>query len=239
MKRSIGIIALLLCLVCISACSKTPTQTPAAPVEGMTGDHPLSTLTPPKDPDIVSELARAELMPADESSWIRELPVEMIMVHFCSNVVTDISNPYDLNAVRQTFLSNEVSINYIIDRDGTIYCWVPEQRVAWHAGKGEFGDEKYTNSMNNYSIGIELLAIGSKNDMRQYLTTKQYNSIPRSKIGFTDAQYASLIALISDISDRWGIPRDRQHVIGHDEYKSSKTDPGELFDWNRLMNGIA
>jgi N-acetyl-anhydromuramyl-L-alanine amidase AmpD len=115
---------------------------------------------------------------------------------------------------------------------------VPEQRVAWHAGKGSFGEEKYENSLNKYSIGIELLAIGSKNDMKQYLTSRQYNSIPKHLIGYTDAQYEALSALISDIIERWDIPADRQHIIGHDEYNPNKSDPGELFDWERLMGKI-
>ena len=31
------------------------------------------------------------------------------------------------------------------------------------------------------------------------------------------------------------IPLDRQHVIGHEEYNPKKNDPGELFDWSRIL----
>ena len=92
--------------------------------------------------------------------------------------------------------------------------------------------------MNKYSIGIELTAIGSKNDMKQYVSSSYYNSIPKSNIGFTDAQYESLIALLNDVCKRWSIPINREHIIGHSEYSPLKADPGELFDWERVMDGL-
>ena len=215
-----AVLVLLCTLLCafLGGCGKEiqkkepPSLSPQQSVTDNTPAPPVS------DPDIVSDLAIQDFMSIEDSSWIREYPVEMVVVHFCSNVVIDRSNPYSLQAIRSTFVTNEVSINYIIDRDGTIYCWIPEQRVAWHAGKGSYGEEKYTNSLNKYSIGIELLAMGSKKDMSQYLSSKVYSSIPKELIGYTDAQYNALSGLISDITDRWGIPKDRQHIIGHDEY---------------------
>ena len=113
---------------------------------------------------------------------------------------------------------------------------MPESRAAWHAGKGTFGgEEKYTNSMNKYSVGIELAAIGSENDMVQYMDSQKYNSLDKSLIGFTDAQYESLSALIKDICQRNDIEFTRENVIGHEEYNPDKSDPGELFDWSRLF----
>jgi len=108
--------------------------------------------------------------------------------------------------------------------------------VAWHAGRGSFADnEKYTNQMNKYSIGIEILAIGSQNDMEQYLLPHEYNALSKDFIGFTDKQYASLSVLVKDICERNSIPFDKTHIIGHDEYNPKKNDPGELFDWDRLF----
>ena len=53
--------------------------------------------------------------------------------------------------------------------------------------------------------------------------------------GFTDAQYAALRALVADICRRHEIPMDKNHVIGHDAYNPEKTDPGSLFDWDRVL----
>lgn len=41
--------------------------------------------------------------------------------------------------------------------------------------------------------------------------------------------------LINDIIDRNpGIPKNRFHVVGHDDYTDRKTDPGSLFDWEKI-----
>lgn len=177
------------------------------------------------------------LTPIEKYSWERKYDAEFVMVHFCSALLVDFENPYDLKTVRQMFIDYEVSIHYIIDRDGTVYCYVPESRVAWHAGKGTWNnDEKYTNDMNQYAIGIEMLAIGSQRDMSQYLTKEEYEKIEPSLIGYTDSQYKSLNELIDYICKNNDIPKDKQHIIGHQEYKASKSDPGELFDWKRILN---
>ena len=65
------------------------------------------------------------------------------------------ADPYNTEEIRSIFAESSVSINYIIERDGTVRCFIPENRAAWHAGRGEWGDAKYTNAMNKYSIGIE------------------------------------------------------------------------------------
>ena len=79
--------------------------------------------------------------------------------------------------------------------------------------------------------------IGSENDMVQYMDSQKYNSLDKSLIGFTDAQYESLSALIKDICQRNDIEFTRENVIGHEEYNPEKSDPGELFDWNRVFEG--
>lgn len=169
-------------------------------------------------------------------SWKQEFPPEYVMIHFCSAVVDHPEDPYKMEYVRQTFIDADVSIHYIIDRDGTVFCYVPEYRTAWHAGKGEWlGDETYTNKMNLHSIGIELVGIGSAKDMSLYMSKANYNRLDPSLRGFTDAQYTALSALVADICQRHGIPMDRDHVIGHQAYSPTKNDPGELFDWDRLL----
>ena len=226
-------------LLLVSCSQKSENGSTASGVKPLEQGSTVDTLAPPTDPEIISELAVKDFMDTEEYSSVREYPVEYVMVHFCSEVVNSKNDPYNAANIKKTFEKNNVSINYIILRDGTIQCWIPEQRVAWHAGKGVWGDdEKYTNKMNKYSIGIELTAIGSKNDMKQYVSSSYYNSIPKSLIGFTDAQYESLIVLLNDICQRWSVPTDREHIIGHSEYSPLKADPGELFDWDRVMTGL-
>lgn len=243
MYKRLGILLLLglLCLAVLgchrdAAPENTEGETTTAPA-----DEPLpsdtETTPPAAETDVLSPLAVPDyLTPREDFSWEREVPPEYIMLHFTSNVVADRENPYDLDAVRSIFIENGVSIHYLIDRDGTIYGYVPENRVAWHAGKGSYADDdRLTDNMNHYAIGIELMAMGSQEDMAKYLTAEEYDGLDRSLIGYTEAQYAALRVLLPDICARYGIPYDRAHIIGHEDYRPSKSDPGELFDWERIV----
>ncbi len=241
---------LLLCAVLLSACSARETPPTTVPVTTAPVTAPttkpatIPTTVPPTEsattaPPPVTVYAGAVkdyLFPVTEYSWERTEDPEFVVIHFTSAVVTHPEDPYAISHVRQTFLDYDVSIHYLIDRDGTVYCYIPEDRAAWHAGAGEYlNDPKYTNKMNLYSIGIELVGIGSQADMSQYLTKAQYKKLDPSLPGFTDAQYSALETLVSDLCFRYEIPMDRTHILGHEDYASRKTDPGELFDWSRIL----
>lgn len=187
--------------------------------------------------EVVSPMAHKEyLLPFGEFSRERKQKPEFVMVHFTSAVVLSRDDPYNMDTIRSIFVDYKVSVHYIIDRDGRILCYIPENLVAYHAGYGTWKEEKYTDNLNNYSIGIELAAIGSQRDMAQYLTEAEFQKLSPELIGYTDAQYTALKSLIEDICVRNDIPMDRQHIIGHEEYSPKKTDPGELFDWERLFS---
>lgn len=245
MKKIVwALMALVIAAGCFG-CAREPgrdalpmeTEPPAAssPEENVTQPQTTPAETEPP-PVYVSPLAVEDFLDFDTSSRGREHPPEIVMVHFTSAVVLDTENPYDMALVRGIFEDYEIGIHYIIDRDGVIYCYLPEDRAAWHAGNGSYGEEeRYTNAMNQYSIGIEMLAIGSQTDMEPYLTPEQYAALPDGSAGFTDAQYEALKALLADICQRNEIPMDRTHIIGHNEYAPQKTDPGELFDWGRVV----
>ena len=120
-----------------------------------------------------------------------------------------------------------------------------EDRIAWHAGRGFLDDfPEYTNKLNHYSIGIEFLAIGSRDEMApKYLSRSAYDRLDPGLIGYTEVQYTAVNELLAEIYNRHpAIVRDRRHVIGHDEYagirqrpNDPKVDPGSLFDWDRVM----
>lgn len=219
-----------------STAATTPATETVPPTVETTAPAIQDTTAPAEPVYVFSEAVEDFLDPLDTFSWEREKNAEFVMLHFTSAVVIDPTNPYDLETVRQIFLDYEISVHYLIDRDGTVYCYIPENRVAWHAGVGTWKDnEAYANKMNHYAIGIEIMGIGSEADMRPYLTKEQYHQLDHTLIGFTDAQYASLAALVTDICQRNDIPMDREHILGHQEYNPQKTDPGELFQWNHLL----
>jgi N-acetyl-anhydromuramyl-L-alanine amidase AmpD len=162
-----------------------------------------------------------------------------VVLHFISNAAMNPENPYIYEDIRKIFVEYEVGSHYLIDRTGEIYFLLPENRVARHSGKGNLrGFTEYKDHLNDYSIGIELMAIGTEAEMESMMTPEEYKKIPPEHIGYTDAQYQSLNRLLDDILARnKKIKRDRNHIIGHDEYAPErKTDPGSLFDWSKIIN---
>lgn len=162
--------------------------------------------------------------------------VTHVVIHFISNVVAKPDDPYRTEDILGIFKEYGVSAHYIIARDGTISRLVDETRNAYHAGKGQLDDyPSYTNKLNRHSIGIEIMAIGTQDEMKQYLSPDKYAAIPSEMIGYTDKQYEALASLLPGIFERHNINVDRTHVIGHDEYSvGRKRDPGSLFDWKRI-----
>ncbi len=167
--------------------------------------------------------------------------VDHLVLHFCSDVIAHPDDPYNINRQVEIFEKAPASANYLIARDGTVYRLVPEDRVAWHAGKGRLEWDPKFPGMNQKSIGIEMFAIGSPNDMKLFGMTKEKYDAFKTKhpewVGFSDAQYTALNELIKQIRSRHpAIAFDRYHIIGHEEWagRARRTDPGELFDWKRI-----
>lgn len=179
------------------------------------------------------------LLPAPSYKTRADNPYTHIMIHFASNAVADPANPYDLNAIYNIFKQEEIGAHYYIDREGKIYRFIDEKYNAYHAGSqaGSLpGYPELGSAGNDYSLGIELAGIGSREEMLIYgIDGAKYDLIPREHVGFTDQQYASLKQLLDDIVGRHSIAYDRQHIIGHDEYvPERRTDPGQLFDWSQI-----
>ncbi|MEV6793076.1 peptidoglycan recognition family protein [Streptomyces sp. NPDC051320] len=111
--------------------------------------------------------------------------------------------------------AHAASAHYVVrSSDGSIGQCVREHDVAWHAGNWSY---------NTRSIGIE---------HEGWVDQPGY---------FTSAMYASSAALTAEICDTYGIPKDREHIIGHVEVPGTDhTDPGPYWDWTRyirLVNG--
>ena len=137
----------------------------------------------------------------------RALPVTMAVLHY-----TEMDRDGALQ--RLTDPEAKVSAHYFISEDGEVVRLVDEAKRAWHAGASYWRGHKDVNSA---SIGIELDHPGHALGYRD----------------FADAQIEALVPLLNDIVRRHDIPR--ANVVGHsDVAPARKTDPGELFPWNRL-----
>ena len=174
MKKRFAFFLLVLALLC--GCGKAPAKEAMANLTETTQETTVETTVPP----VVVYPGATEyfLGEVTDFSWEQEFPPEYVMLHFCSAVVNHPEDPYNHEYVRQTFLDAEVSVHYMVDREGNVFCYIPEDRSAWHAGYGTWlDDEKYTNKMNKYSIGIEIMAIGTYEEMSGYLHKKDYKKL--------------------------------------------------------------
>ena len=118
-----------------------------------------------------------------------------------------------LEQVIQHFTNAEtgVSAHYTIDRDGTVAAHVAEDRRAWHAGQSRMSDGR--TSVNNFSIGIELVNLNDGQDP------------------FPSSQIEALRQLLAEIISRHPI----RHIITHYECAyppGRKSDPaGFQLSW--------
>jgi N-acetyl-anhydromuramyl-L-alanine amidase AmpD len=107
---------------------------------------------------------------------------------------------------------SHVSAHYIVRAwDGAVLQFVAESDTAYHA-----------TIANPWSIGIE------------------HEFDRRYGIYHTDAQYRSSARLVCAIASRYGIPVDRNHIIGHNEVPgSTHSDPGPWWNWNYFMSLVS
>lgn len=111
-----------------------------------------------------------------------------------------------------------VSWNYTIrSTDGLIAQHVKAKDVAWHAGNW------YINAK---SIGIE-----------------HEGFLAAPDAWYTEAMYRSSARLVKYLTAEYGIPLDRQHILGHDNVPGPTTstipgmhtDPGPYWDWRHYF----
>jgi len=166
--------------------------------------------------------------------------IDMVVIHFSSAVVKDLKNPFAVNKVIELYKASSSSAHYLMDRGGKVYHLVPDARQAFHAGAGSVPANKKMgsrqNELNKSSIGIELLAIGTQDEMKKYLTAEQYKKISKEHLGYTSSQYSNLKKLLKYLEKNYkDLKYDRNHIIGHDEYAPKrKVDPGALFEWSKI-----
>ncbi|KUO07547.1 N-acetylmuramoyl-L-alanine amidase [Streptomyces sp. DSM 15324] len=117
----------------------------------------------------------------------------------------------DLASAVQAFEDpgHRAAAHYIVGKDGSVTQMIRELDVAYHAGNRAY---------NERSVGIE------------------HEGFVDRPEDFTDAMYEASARLTARICARYGIPVDREHIIGHVEVPGTDhTDPGEHWDWDRYL----
>lgn len=141
--------------------------------------------------------------------------VDTIVVHSMSH--PESSAPEELGHCVARLRDSEVSTHFFIDRDGGVWCQVPPNERAWHAGVSRMPPPDDREGVNDFSIGIELIAA------------------PESP--FTEPQMSALEELIRILARQFPI----RTVVGHADVAlpaGRKSDPGPLFPWKRLADSL-
>lgn len=116
--------------------------------------------------------------------------------------------------------SSGVSSHYLVGLDGRVAQFVDEQDTARHAGRVLRPSAAFAagrDDLNPVTVGIELEDDGDPEGVAR-----------------TGAQYAAAARIVAAVCERWGIPLDREHLIGHREAFAAKACPGNV-DVDRLL----
>jgi N-acetyl-anhydromuramoyl-L-alanine amidase len=106
-----------------------------------------------------------------------------------------------------------VSSHFLIRRAGLVQQFVSCEQRAWHAGVSVWQGRE---NCNDFSVGIELEGLEGR--------------------VFESAQYRALTQLLTALARRYPIDA----VAGHEHVAPGrKHDPGEGFDWRRVMAMLA
>ncbi|MFJ8787747.1 N-acetylmuramoyl-L-alanine amidase [Streptomyces sp. NPDC102462] len=134
-----------------------------------------------------------------------------------SIVIHDTESSYE-SAINSFQTPGGGSAHYVIrSSDGAVTQMVPTKDLSFQAGN---------YSTNMHSIGVEHEGYAAANGT-----------------WYTQAQYEASAELVRYLADRFGIPLDRQHIIGHDNVPGPNSslvsgmhwDPGPSWDWERYM----
>ncbi|MGW0084332.1 N-acetylmuramoyl-L-alanine amidase [Streptomyces sp. NPDC003393] len=133
-------------------------------------------------------------------------------------VIHDTEGSYE-SAIANAQLAGTASAHYVIrSSDAAVTQMVPTKNLAYHAGN-------YVTNM--HSVGIEHEGFAA-----------------HGASWYTETQYQATADLVKYLAERFDIPLDRQHIVGHDNVVAPSStlvsgmhwDPGPFWDWNHFMD---
>lgn len=132
------------------------------------------------------------------------------VIKFFTNTLDHSTHPY-----YQEIAHLYVSSHLFIRRDGSVVQFVPFNCRAWHAGNSCY--EQRINC-NDYSIGIELEGADD--------------------IAYDESQYDALVKVVCHLLKEYPHLSSRR-ITGHEHISPGrKTDPGDAFNWAKLVAAI-
>lgn len=117
----------------------------------------------------------------------------------------------------------KASAHYLVAKDGRIFQLVKDADTAWHAGfvnRPSWSLLKRDINPNYYTIGIEHECLSGGE--------------------LTEEQYQATRWLHTYLCEKWHIPVDTDHIIGHYRIDSVNRPncPGPQFPWHRLFEDL-
>ncbi|MDH6126497.1 N-acetylmuramoyl-L-alanine amidase [Kitasatospora sp. GP82] len=115
----------------------------------------------------------------------------------------------------------QATAHYLVRaHDGHVTQLVHTRDIAWHSGN---------KTVNMHSIGIEHEGFALPKDRPTW---------------YSEQLYESSAALVRYLAERFGVPLDRQHIIGHDDVPPPTQadaagmhwDPGTFWDWAHYLD---
>lgn len=200
----------------------------------------------PQDPTGPLKLVECKRESGDKSYYEEdETEKKKIVLHYTAGYLKG-----DIATLTQPTI--EVSVPFVIARDGRIYNLWDSKFWSYHLGKGCVGGN---TEMSKSSIGIELSNIGplikKGNDLvTTYSNTDVYCSLSETPFyqqlsipyrdynyyaTFTIAQYNSLITLLRFLTKKYNIPR--QFLAASNRYNVFTTN-NDALNWNGILSHV-
>lgn len=123
------------------------------------------------------------------------------------------------------------SANFGISQVGEVHAYVKELDTAFHAGISGAMATKFRPTWKLYKLGMDVN--GCSIGIEHQGWGPGHADHPCSL--WSDAMYTASAGLVADIAARWGIPLDRDHVIGHHEVFAGHSCPGPNCSIERII----
>jgi hypothetical protein len=194
---------------------RLPAAPDVRPATGRLATLHLKKATTAAGTECPPELDCAFVPAASANGQVSNRPANGIRVD--TIVIHDTESSYE-SAVNSFQQPGGGSAHYVIrSSDGSVTQMVPTKDLSFHAGN---------YSVNMHSLGIEHEGYAAAGGT-----------------WYTETEYETSAALVRYLADRFDIPLDRQHIIGHDNVAGPNSalvsgmhwDPGPSWDWGRFM----
>ena len=155
---------------------------------------------------------------------------DIIVFHVCEGT-------YNGSISWLTNKDSGVSSHYVTSKNGEITQLVDLDKAAWCNGTSTVEGAKYDYRRATNSL------------VRQRKTNANYYTISIENEGYsykdnygklTEKQYQAVLNLCKTLIEKYNIPIDRNHLIGHNEIvpKEKPNCPGPKFEWDRLIKDL-